>query len=391
MTLIKEQPRNDTGNLFKPIHLGDMALKHKIVMAPMTRLRAGKEDGIPNDWSIEYYSSRATDGGLIIAEGISPSSNSRVWQHQPGLWSEEQVVQWKKVTEAIHAKGGKVTAQLVQAGRVATPGINEIIYSPSDNHDPTPGAPKPPLTVMNQDDIDEAIKEIVIGSQNAIKAGFDGIELHAANGYLVDQFIQSNSNRRTDKYGGSIENRIRLMLEITRSVLAVIPAQKIGLRISPFSRFQGMREPNVYDKEGELIDGPIITFSNLLEKIFEEFPQLAYVHVVESRITGSTDQDSDKFDVVKDTIQPFREISKKYKTPFIASGGFTKESAIEHSKKYQDDLIAFGRYFTSNPDLVERIRNNLPIVKYDRSTFYSQGKEGYLGWETYAKPAELAK
>ncbi|WWC98440.1 hypothetical protein V866_005331 [Kwoniella sp. B9012] len=379
MTIIQSQ---DSAGLFEPFLLGDISLKHRVVMAPMTRLRAGKDDGIPSEWAEEYYSSRATDGGLMLSEATSPSKDGRVWPYMPGIWSEEQIQQWRKITDAVHAKGGKMVLQIAQAGRVAIPGVNPVVYAPSNNHDPTPGALQPEMKVMDQKDINQSIKEFTEASKNAIRAGFDGVEIHAANGYLLDQFIQSVSNLRTDSYGGSIDNRIKFPIEVLKTVTSAIPAQKVGLRVSPFATYQGMREPIGEES------GPIKTFSRLLEKIYEEIPTFGYIHALEPRSTGDGDQSDDKLDL-KDSIDPLRQIVLNHGSHLIVAGGYTPASAKVHGEKY-NELIAFGRSFTSNPDLVERIKYDLPLTKYDRSTFYTQGKEGYLGWPTYQNAVKVA-
>ncbi|WWC92565.1 uncharacterized protein L201_007524 [Kwoniella dendrophila CBS 6074] len=226
---------------------------------------------------------------------------------------------------------------------------------------------------MNQDDINEAIKEFTKAAENAMKAGFDGVEIHGANGYLLDQFTQSVSNQRTDKYGGSAENRSRYSIELAKSVCSSIGAGKVGYRISPFSTYQGMREPTT-----ELI---IETFSTLLSGLFKEIPDFGYIHCVEPRTTGSEDKSVDESNP-KDSIEEFREITKRNNGGFIVAGGFTPDLAI-HLSEDHDELIAFGSHYTSNPDLVDRIKNDHPLVKYDRETFYSQSRQGYLDWPTY--------
>ncbi|OCF54618.1 hypothetical protein L486_07750 [Kwoniella mangroviensis CBS 10435] len=298
--------RQDSAGLFEPFRLGDISLKHRVVMAPMTRLRAGKDDGVPSEWAEEYYSSRATDGGLILSE------------------ANLTIKRWQSLA-----------------------------------------LPR------------SSIKECTEGSKNAIGAGFDGVEIHAANGYLLDQFIQSVSNLRTDSYGGSIDNRIRFPIGILKSVTSVIPPPKVGLRISPFGTYQGMREPI-----GEA-SGPIKTFSRLHKKLYEEILDFGYIHALEPRSTGDDDQPDDKLGL-KNSVGPLRQIVLKHGSQFNVAGGYTPASAKVHGEKY-NELIAFGRSFTSNPDLVERIKKDLPLTKYDRLTFYTQDKAGYLGWPTYQK------
>ncbi|OCF45603.1 hypothetical protein I317_00505 [Kwoniella heveanensis CBS 569] len=359
------QTSSSATKLFAPIKLGDIQLKHRVVMAPMTRLRADFISAEPSDMMVDYYARRATDGGLIISEAISPSKDGKGWPCQPGLWSQEQVVGWKKITDAVHAKGAKMIAQICLAGRVAMSTATPTVYAPSNLHDPTPGAEKPELKVMDQDDIDQAIRDFTLGAENAIAAGFDGVEVHCANGYLLDQFINSTSNQRTDAYGGSLANRFRFPIAIITSIASSIGAQRVGVRISPFATYQGMREPG----------NPLDTFVPFVEAVLDAAPDLGYFHGLMPRANGADDQESKEL-VEKDSLDPIRDVLVKRGVPFIIAGGFVGENAKEHTEKY-DDLIAFGRYFTSNPDLPARIRNNYPLQKYDRATFYTQTAPGY--------------
>ncbi|WVW80706.1 hypothetical protein I302_102692 [Kwoniella bestiolae CBS 10118] len=351
--------------LFQPISLGGIHLKHRVVMAPMTRLRADDETAVPAQSSITYYEQRATDGGLIITEGVVPSAEGKGWHHSPGIWSKDQIQTWKKIVDAVHAKGGKIVCQLFAAGRVADPTCTSVVYAPSDMNDPTPGAPKPPLKVMTVEDIKRSVSDFVQGAKNCMKAGFDGVELHSANGYLLDQFVQRNSNHRADEYGGSLANRLRFPLEVFTSVAAVIGSEKIGIRISPFSTFQGMRDPH----------DPLGLYMACIKAVLDALPGLAYIHAVMPRVSGATDQDPDKLGE-QDDLDPIRQMCRERKVAFIVAGGFKREEALEFAEK-NGDLVAFGRYFTSNPDLVARIKNNWPLVQYNRQLFYTQGTEGY--------------
>ncbi|OCF78780.1 hypothetical protein I204_00724 [Kwoniella mangroviensis CBS 8886] len=332
--------------LFQPIALGDIQLKHRVVMAPMTRLRADDETAVPSDSTLKYYQQRASDDGLIITEGTVPLSEGKGWHHSPGIWSKDQIKGWRNITDAVHGKGGKVICQSFAAGRVADPTCAPVVYVPSDLNDPTPGTPKPPLKVMTVDDIKRNIHEFVQGARNCIEAGFDGVEIHCANGYLLDQFIHSNSNQRTDDYGGTLLNRFRFPIEVIREVFTAIGPGKVGVRISPFSTFQGMRDPH----------DPTGLFLSFITAVLDAADGLAYIHAVMPRANGADDQDPSKL-VEKDDLEPIRQLD---------------------AEKY-GDLIAFGRFFTllANPDLPKRIKNDWPFIKYDRNSFYTQSIEGY--------------
>ncbi|OCF78755.1 artemisinic aldehyde Delta(11(13)) reductase [Kwoniella mangroviensis CBS 8886] len=331
--------RQDSAGLFEPFRLGDISLKHRVVMAPMTRLRAGKDDGVPSEWAEEYYSSRATDGGLILSE------------------ANLTIKRWQSL--ALSLKPGTNTHS---TSRVAIPGVNPVVYAPSNNHDPTPGALQPGLKVIDQTDLDQVSKSVPRVPRMPLE-----LDLMALKSMLrMDIFWTS-----------SIDNRIRFPIGILKSVTSVIPPPKVGLRISPFGTYQGMREPI-----GEA-SGPIKTFSRLLKKLYEEILDFGYIHALEPRSTGDDDQPDDKLGL-KNSVGPLRQIVLKHGSQFNVAGGYTPASAKVHGEKY-NELIAFGRSFTSNPDLVERIKKDLPLTKYDRLTFYTQDKAGCLGWPTYQK------
>ncbi|WVR05326.1 hypothetical protein IAU60_002340 [Kwoniella sp. DSM 27419] len=355
--------------LFHPIKVGAIDLKHRAVMAPLTRFRAHEGTGVPSDMAAEYYAQRASDGGLIITEATFISDAARGYDRVPGVYTPEQVEGWKKITDAVHAKGGLMFCQLWHLGRVATPvQPDPTVYAASDIQDPTNESPdKPKLHVMTEEDIDRTVDEYAHAAKTAIEAGFDGVEIHGANGYLLDQFLQSVSNQRTDQYGGSLENRFRFPKRVLDAVCAAVGPERVGIRISPFSTFQGMRE-----------DKPLDTFVPWVQTIVDAQPHIAYVHAVEARATGNTDMPLDQ-QKKEDTLEPIRDILTKAGVRFIVAGGYGREPhlAKEHCQNY-DDLIAFGRHFISNPDLPNRIKNDYPLKHYDRDTFYSQGPEGYI-------------
>ncbi|KAJ5391488.1 Aldolase-type TIM barrel [Penicillium cosmopolitanum] len=348
--------------LFKPLNIGNMKINHRIGMAPLTRLRASK-DRVPTPLMKEYYSQRAAvPGTLIITEGTFISETCGGFPHAPGLWHEEQVTAWKPITDEVHRKGCFIFCQLFAMGRAADvevarqEGVDIVAPSatPIEEGDPVPRA-------MTLDEIKQTVRDFVDASKNAIRAGFDGVEIHGANGYLLDQFIQDVSNDRTDEYGGSVENRSRLVQEVIESVVDAIGPKRVGLRLSPWSTFQGMR----------MVD-PIPQFSNLINKA-NQF-DLAYLHLVESRISGANESvGHEGLDFAYDLWNGL----------FLVAGGYTLQEAHElvEKKSSKDIIVIFGRYFISNPDLVYRARKGLELSAYNRETFYVSGSA--VGYSDY--------
>ncbi|WVQ85654.1 hypothetical protein IAT38_007820 [Cryptococcus sp. DSM 104549] len=350
-------------NLFQPIKAGSTDLKHRIVLAPMGRLRATQKTGVPSKEAALYYAQRASDGGLLISEGTVIAPEAGGYDYVPGIWSSEQVEAWKPVPPAVHAKGGRIFCQLGSIGRMALPENVDKVFAPSNI--PADAGTKD-LTVMTEEDIDRFVEHYRQATVNAVEAGFDGVEIHCANGYLLDEFIQSVSNQRTDDYGGTPANRFRFPLRVLTAVSSIIGASRVGVRISPFARFQNMREPN-----------PLATFVPFVEALLEAHSDLAYVHAVDRRIDGVDDIPHEEVQMT-DSLDDIRDVVKRLGrgTAFIIAGGFTPAMAREHAEKH-DDLVAFGRHFTSNPDLPERIKNGWPLTVYHRDTFYTQTLEGY--------------
>ncbi|KZT21953.1 NADH:flavin oxidoreductase/NADH oxidase [Neolentinus lepideus HHB14362 ss-1] len=359
--------------LFEPVQVGDLQLQHRVVMAPLTRFRADDKHVI-QDMTIEYYAQRAsTPGTLIVSEAVFISEKAGGYDYVPGIWNDEQVESWKKITAAVHEKGSYIFCQLWALGRAANPEVlakHDLSYVSSSNvplpgamhipglapEDGRDGAPRP-LTV---DEIHEYIEDYVQASKNAIKAGFDGIEIHGANGYLPDQFLQDVVNTRTDEYGGSIENRARFGLEVLDGIAKAIGESRTAIRISPWEKFNGTGMAD-----------PIPTFSYFIRSIRDTHPNFAYLHVTEPRITGDLDRQAPagaSNDFVHEIWFP---------RPLIIAGGFTRDTAMETADN-KGCLIGFGRLFTSNPDLPSRLMKDIPLTKYDRSTFYSRGAEGYI-------------
>lgn len=355
--------------LFSTYHLGTHELKNRIVMAPMTRSRA--IGNIPNDLIAEYYGQRAS-AGLIITEGVSPSPNGLGYSRIPGIFSEAQVEGWKKTTKTVHEGGGKIFMQFMHTGRMShalnLPKGGEVI-APSaiaaagQMWTDQQGMQELPVPrAMTTDDIINARKEYMKAAINAITAGFDGVELHGANGYLLEQFISPQSNQRTDQYGGSIENRCRFVLEVVEAVGQAIGLDKTAIRLSPYGVGGGM---SAYPE----IDATYTYLASRLDSM-----GILYVHLVDHSAMGAPE--------VPEAIK--KVIHEKFKNTFILAGGFSKEKAEKDLLKGSADLISFGKPFISNPDLVERMLNDWPInTSWDMKTFYSADDKGYTDYPTY--------
>ncbi|KAI0184489.1 NADH:flavin oxidoreductase/NADH oxidase [Xylaria flabelliformis] len=352
-------------NLFKPVRVGSMALGHRVAMAPLTRYR-NDDDRVPLPMVKEYYEQRATvPGTLLISEAtiISKSAVSR--NNVPGLFTEAQIAGWKKITDAVHKKGSFIYCQFWHLGRAGYPEILETMGSKLRSSSAVPISEERALPQeMTEEDIWEAIGDYAKAAKNAMAAGFDGVELHGANGYLIDQFTQDVCNKRTDAWGGSIEKRARFALEVTKAVVNAIGGDKTAIRLSPFSDFQSMGMKDPYPQ-----------FQYLVEQL--KPLNLAYLHLVEPRISGASDGNNDTGDSLEFLIKLWNNQS-----PIVLAGGFLPESAFEAVDKTWKDfdiVIAFGRYFISNPDLVFRLKEGIEFRKYDRSTFYTPQKaEGYI-------------
>lgn len=359
--------------LFTPIKIGNHQLNHRVVMAPCVRFRNTLE-GVPTDLVAEYYGQRASNGGLLISEATGIDRLAGLYVRSSGIFTKEQIEGWKKVTNAVHQKGGVFFMQLWHGGRAGTKTLNpngEQVVSASDV--PVAGlnyfggnieheVPRP-LTLT---EIKEWIQTYRQAALNAIEAGFDGVEIHAANGYLIDQFINSNCNKRTDEYGGSIENRARFALEIVDAITEAIGEERTAIRFSPGGAYNDMFDESVVE-----------TWSYITSQLQKHHPRLAYLHFIEPRSSFTSDQNG----FTEDTLAPFRQI---WKGPFIAASGFSTslEKAHEYAKTH-GTLVAFGRAFIANPDLPERLLHGWPLNKYDRPTFYTNTAEGYIDYPFY--------
>ncbi|KAL2782985.1 hypothetical protein BJX66DRAFT_350036 [Aspergillus keveii] len=363
----------ESTKLFTPLKVGNMQLAHRVALPPMTRYRIAVGH-IPLDIVTEYYAQRASvPGTLLITEGTLVSPRGGIYQNVPGLWSREQVAQWRKVTNAVHAKGSYIYAQLWAIGRVADPAATreengadaEIMSSSAVGLSPD-SVPRE----MTEEDIQGIIEDFATAAKNAVEAGFDGVEIHGANGYLVDQFIQNAVNKRTDRWGGSVENRARFPLEIIRAVANTIGAERTAIRYSPWSTFQGMG----VDRDDDLVE----QFGYLAQKMAEL--KLAFVHLVEARIAGNTEVDVEGHRNLDFFLKAYGQAG-----PVIVAGGYTGETARhaadEHYKDY-NVLVAIGRPWTANPDLPFRVKKAISLRKYEREHFYTVGNpRGYIDYE----------
>lgn len=364
-----------TNRLFAPLKIGSATLQNRLVMAPLTRFRA-TEDFIPTPLMEKYYAQRAcVPGTLLITEATFISPQASGFPTVPGIYSSEQITAWKKVTDAVHEKGSYIYCQLWALGRAADPnnlkakGLKVVSSSPVEMPGKTGGRVEEPEKphALTEEEIWEFVKMYAQASKNAIEAGFDGVEIHAANGYLIDQFNQDTCNDRTDAWGGSVEKRSRFCIEVAKACVDAVGAEKVGIRLSPFSEFQGMGMKDPYPQ-----------FTDLATKLKEL--NLTYLHVVESRISGNADvEQTEKVDFLIDIWS-----KGPSSTPILIAGGFKPDSAkraVNEEYAGKDVAIVFGRYFISNPDLVYRLKKSLELVDYDRDTFYKAGSpDGYTDY-----------
>ncbi|KAJ8507389.1 hypothetical protein ONZ45_g10252 [Pleurotus djamor] len=361
-----------TSKLFQPIKVGRVTLQHRVALAPLTRNRSTKEQVPILPLVSEYYSQRgSTPGTLLITEATIIAPPAGGYDFVPGVWSVDQITAWKKITDAVHAKGSFIYLQLWALGRAAHPNVLEAQNLPyvSASDIPLSYQPIPPPRPLTVAEIKDYVQLFAKAASNAVNlAGFDGVELHGANGYLIDQFLQDVTNHRTDEYGGSVEKRAQFGLEVLDAVTKEIGADRTAIRISPWGQYQEMR-----------MKDPKPTFSYFVTQVTERFPDLAYLHVIEPRMaTGEPVPDS--------TLSPYEENDFLRKIwaprPFISAGGYTRDLALEAVEK--GDIIAVGRYFISNPDLPLRWKHDIPLNDYDRSTFYAPGDASGKGYTDYS-------
>ncbi|MCP2132709.1 alkene reductase [Bradyrhizobium ottawaense] len=355
--------------LFVPTQVGPYRLSHRVAMAPLTRMRSEPGD-IPGELMVEYYKQRTTGGGLIISEASPVSIRGNGYAGAPGIYSDSQIAGWQRVTEAIHAKGGHIFQQLWHVGRQS-----HVDLQPNGDAPVAPSAiaakgyayskrgevPFSMQRALAQHEIPGIIEEFRLGAERSLRAGFDGVEIHGANGYLPDQFLQDGTNKRTDEYGGPIENRARFLLEVTQAAISIWGADRVGVRIAPSGTYGSMSDSD-----------PATTFGYVTMQL--DRLGIAYLHVVEPRIKGTEEISHGRAPIAAQHLRP------KSSRTLIAAGGFTPVSAEDIVTSGDADLVAFGRHFISNPDIPDRIRQGLPLTRYDRSTFYGGDARGYTDY-----------
>ncbi|KAI5861554.1 12-oxophytodienoate reductase 1 [Durotheca rogersii] len=383
--------------LFAPLKLGLCELQHRIVQAPCTRMRGVKEsDGVnvPGDLMVQYYGQRATRGGLQIVEAADIARYTSGYPGVCGVFAASQVAGWKRVADAVHARGGFAFLQIWHAGRASPPSFRAGAAPPSAGGRPMDGAwpdgsacAECPPTPMARDEIAATVRAFAEAAARAVDAGFDGVELHGANGYLLDQFLHDNINDRTDEYGGSVENRCRFPLEVVKAVCDAIGPEKAGVRLSPWNYFQSTMDS---DRLG--------TWSYLCEQLvaLPASQRPVYVHMIEPRFDEVLDEQQ-KIDSlaggdkkVAVSLSPFREILQKGGILFVSAGCFDRDNSVSKLESGATDLVAYGRWFIANPDLPKKLADGIPFTKYDRSTFYftEPPEKGYADYPIYA--AEVA-
>jgi len=352
-------------DLFSPVSIGDLALANRMVMAPMTRNRANEKNA-PHDLNVIYYRQRAT-AGLIITEASQVSSEGVGYPGTPGIYSDAQVAGWLKVTDAVHAEGGRIFIQLWYCGRISHPDLlpeGQIPVAPSaikpEGEVMTYEGMKPYTTprALETEEIVGIVAQYRHAAEMAKKAGFDGIEVHAANGYLIDQFLRDSTNKRTDQYGGSSENRMRILNDVLDAVTEIWPSNRVGVRLTPENSFNSMSDSN-----------PLDHFSYFITQLNTR--NLAYLHVLEGDMMN------------KAANIDYRVLRNCFEGLYMANNGYDKERAEKSLADGDSDLVAFGVPFLANPDLVYRFQNNLPLNDIDFDTFYGGAEHGYTDYPFY--------
>lgn len=359
--------------LFSPLQIGPLTLNHRVVLAPLTRMRAGQPGDVPRQMNVEYYRQRSTPGGLLISEGTPISPTAKGMPATPGIHSPEQIAGWKKVTDAVHSEGGFMFAQIWHVGRVS-----------HSSHQPGGAMPVAPSAVapagmaftstfnrvpfetphaLTTEEVAGVIADYAQAARNALEAGFDGVEIHGANGYLIEEFLHARTNLRIDQYGGSIENRSRFLIEVATAVAGAIGAERVGVRLSPFGIANDSGEPD-----------PLPLYTHVIDRLAEL--GLAYLHLIEPRASGAGQAEVDH----KDMPSASELFRPRWPGVLIAAGNYKPDTAAAAVEAGTADAIAFGRLFIANPDLPERIQAEAPLTPYDRSTFYGGDEHGYTDY-----------
>jgi N-ethylmaleimide reductase len=373
-------------HLFSPLRAGELHLAHRVVLAPLTRMRSTQPGDVPNPLNAAYYSQRASEGGLLITEATQISRQGKGYPAAPGIHSAEQVEGWKLVTKAVHDKGGLIFLQLWHVGRISHSSLHPEIGLPVSASAIAPADGKMAFTVdfqqvpfetpraLELDELPGIVDDYRHAAENAKAAGFDGVEIHSANGYLLDQFLEDKTNHRTDAYGGSIENRARLLLEVVDAVVEIWGKGRVGVRLSPYGKFSDMGDSN-----------PLALFSYVLQQL--SLREVAYAHLVEPRV-GSAGSGDPIDDSAPRTSHIFRQA---FTGVLISAGGYTAATAEQTIADHYADAVAFGRLFIANPDLPERFRANTALNTPDRRTFYGGTEKGYTDYPSLQQVATAAQ
>ncbi|AJK49828.1 alkene reductase [Burkholderia plantarii] len=352
------------------LKVGPHRLAHRVIMAPLTRMRA-ESGAVPGDLMAEYYGQRASRGGLIIGEATIAAPNGNGYLGAPGLYDDSQIAGWKKVTDAVHAKGGLIFLQLYHAGRQSNsqlqPGGGQPVAPSAVEHGGVAyteagWVPNTPPRALEIAEIAEIVEAFRAAARRGLQAGFDGVELHGANGYLVDQFLQDNANQRTDRYGGTIPNRVRFLLEVTDALISVWGNERVAVRLGPGGTWGDMGDSN-----------PEALFTYAAAELDKR--GLAYLHLIEPRVLGNVDDETKNPEPVAAPL-----MRRFFKGVIVAAGGFDGPKAEAIVDSGAADAVAFGRHFIANPDLPERIRNNWPLNAYDRPSFFGGTEVGYTDY-----------
>jgi N-ethylmaleimide reductase len=364
----------DTKSLFTPLQLGALELPHRIVMAPMTRMRAGVGN-VATSLNAEYYAQRAS-AALIISEGTAVSAQAQGYPSAPGIYTQAQIEGWRMVAEQVHARGGRIIMQIAHNGRNSHSSLvpdGKVPVAPSAVPPNIPAftiafqpvEPEMPRA-LELPEITQIVKDFGQAAANALEAGFDGVELQAANSHLIEQFLEDGTNRRTDEYGGPIPNRARFLLEVVEEVSRVVGKDRLGVRLSPFGRYGGISDSD-----------PMALFHYVIKELNG---RIGYLHLIEA--LGSEIGLSDQLNVgVRNNADLFRTV---FSGPLITAAAYTPESALLAVEQGRADAVAFGRLFLANPDLVERIRDRHPLNAYNRATFYGGGAQGYTDYPRFS-------
>ena len=367
-------------DLFSPIKIGPLALSHRVVMAPLTRMRSEPGDK-PGKLMQTYYEQRTSEGGLIIGEATVASPDGNGYLGSPGLYSDEQIAGWRAIVDTVHAKGGRIFLQLFHAGRQS-----HVDMQPGGGSPVAPSAlayegvaftangwvPSSPARALSEAEVTEMVQEFRRAAERGLTAGFDGVEIHGANGYLIDQFLQDGSNDRTDAYGGTIAKRARFLLDIVHETIAVWGSNRVAVRLGPSGHFGNMKDSD-----------PTALFTYVADEL--DKLNIAYLHLIEPRILGSTtDETRDQEPVAA------RLMRKHFRGLIMAAGGFNRESAQAIIAEGTADMVAFGRDFIANPDLPQRLRLKQPLNPYDRDTFYGGTAVGYTDYPVWSEQLATA-